>query len=348
MATTTITPGVQGTTASLRIWRIAQGLVWLIGATILYCLFFVPELGITLFWNLLIPVAPALLVISPGLWRNVCPLASTSLLPRYLGLSQRKKMTTAQTGRLNLIGVLVLLGIVPLRHLYFDWNGPATTFLILSLALIAVSVGFLYEWKSAWCSGLCPVHPVEKLYGRTNRISLPNAHCGACHKCVTPCPDSTPGISPLSVQKTLPQKIAGFLMVGAFPGFVWGWFQVPDSAGIFSAVQLLLVYLYPALGMLVTGSLFWLLCQRFNEKRLIPYFAAATVSCYYGFRLPALFGYGQFPGDGMLLDLTGSFPEWTFTVFALLLSVFFVWWIVFHQQRNASWVVRPAFAKNGR
>ncbi|HEX3024139.1 MAG TPA: hypothetical protein VHP12_02915, partial [Chitinophagaceae bacterium] len=115
--------GNQLSPRSILIWRIAQSVVWLIGAIILTCLLFFPRIGILLFWNILIPVAPALFVVAVGLWRNVCPLATTNLLPRRLGLSKRKKLNAKQLGKLNLIAVIALYIIVPLRHAVFNNNG---------------------------------------------------------------------------------------------------------------------------------------------------------------------------------------------------------------------------------
>ncbi len=329
---------------SILIWRIVQTLIWLVGIIILFNLIFHPTIGIHLFWNILIPIAPILLVVAVGLWRNICPLASTALLPRHLELSKRKKLSIEQTGKLNLIAVIALFIIVPLRHAIFDVNGPATAILILSLGLIAVVLSFFYEWKSAWCSGLCPIHPVEKLYGLKSKISLPNAHCNECFRCVTPCPDSTPGIHPLSSKKTSYHKIAGFLMVGAFPGFVWGWFQVPDYSGIISIEQLIAIFKLPLFGMISTSILFVVLNRFFKEKILISIFSATAVSCYYWFRLPALFGFGIFPGDGMLIDLTASIPEWSITAITIAFTSFFFWWIVFSKQKKTSWEIRPTYA----
>jgi len=162
---------------------------------------FYPSVGLLLFWNILIPVAPLLFVLEAGLWRNICPLATTNLLPRHFGLSKRKKLSANQLGQFNLIAVLLLYLIVPLRHAVFNNNGIATGLLILSMVLAGSAMGLVYEWKSAWCSGLCPVHPVEKLYGSNTLFSLPNAHCYACQNCVVPCPDSTPNVHPVSSKK---------------------------------------------------------------------------------------------------------------------------------------------------
>jgi hypothetical protein len=261
-----------------------------------------------------------------------------------MGLSKRKKLTIAQSGKLNLIAVIALFVIVPLRHAIFNTNGMATAILILSLGLVAVFMGLIFEWKSGWCSGLCPVHPVEKLYGLNNQLSLPNAHCNKCYRCVTPCPDSTPNINPYSLKKTNYHKIAGFLMVGAFPGFIWGWFQVPDYHGIIGIEQLITIYMMPIIGLLVTSALFFILKRFFQEKIVMAIFSAIAVSCYYWFRLPALFGFGIFPGDGMLVDLSGILPEWSVAVTVIATTLFFFWWIIFRKYKKISWAIRPEYA----
>lgn len=330
---------------SIFIWRIVQTAVWLVGATILFNLLFFPTLGIHLFWDILIPVAPALLVVGVGIWRNICPMASNSLFARHMGFSKRKKLTVAQSGKLNLIAVIALFAIVPLRHVFFDLNGFYTAMLIISLGLVAVLMGFLFEWKSAWCSGLCPVHPVEKLYGLNNQLPLPNAHCDKCYRCVTPCPDSTPGITPFSSKKTNYHKLSGFLMVAAFPGFVWGWFHVQDTSGISSLGQLFDIYKLPLLGMLGSSLLYVLLHKFISRKALIGLFSASAVSCYYWYRLPALFGFGLFPNDGVLINLTETMPGWSITLLGFSLTLFFFWWILFEKQSKFSWVNRPIFAE---
>ncbi len=52
-------------------WRLVQVAVWAIGLAILVLLFVAPTIGLHAFWDVLIPVAPALLVIAPGgAWRS--------------------------------------------------------------------------------------------------------------------------------------------------------------------------------------------------------------------------------------------------------------------------------------
>ena len=344
MNTIDLKSGDQLSRKSILIWRTVQTLLWLVGVAILFFLMFYPITGIHLFWNILIPVAPLLFVVSVGLWRNICPMASTALFPRHMGFSKRKKLTVTQSGNLHLIAVIALFLIVPLRHAIFNTNGMATAILILSLGLIAVIGGLFFEWKSVWCSGLCPVHPVEKLYGLNNRLILPNAHCDKCHRCVTPCPDTTPGISPLTSKKTISQKLAGFLMVGAFPGFVWGWFQVPDYEGVVQLQHLGEIYLMPAIGLVATSVLYLILRSFLRAKFLVGFFSAATVSCYYWYRLPALFGFGIYPEDGMLIDLSGTIPEWSVIAVSIALALFFFWWLLISKPTGNSWAVRPNYS----
>lgn len=340
-------PGQQLSARSVLLWRIAQAAVWLTGAVILFCLLFFPPLGVLLFWNILIPVAPALFVVAMGVWRNVCPLATTNLLPRHLGVSKRKKLTAAQQGKLSLVAVLALYIIVPLRHAVFNNNGTATGIMIIIMAAVGVTLSFIYEWKSAWCSGLCPVHPVEKLYGGNTIASIPNAHCSQCMNCVIPCPDSTPNIHPQASVKTVYNKWSGLLIIGGLPGFIWGWFHVPDEAGITSISGALAVYKMPLLGMAVTLAVYEVLTYIIPvkyETKCISLFAAAGVSCYYWYRIPALFGFGTMGNDGLLVNLRNTVPQWSITAAAVMAAGFFFYWLVIRPQNKKSWVIRPPFA----
>ena len=339
----------QLTKTTLTYWRIAQILVGMIGLGIFFSLIFFPKMGIHSFWNVLIPIAPALLVVSTGLWRNVCPLASTSLISRHLGLARNKKLKIKQQEGLQLISVILLLLIIPLRHTVFDTNGPATAFIIGLLALIAISLSFRYDWKSAWCSGLCPIHPVEKLYGRKSLFELPNAHCTSCVSCVSKCPDSTTAINPIiKRKKKINQKIGGYLIVGGFPGYIWGWFHVQDYYNNEGWFHLISTYTIPLVAMATSLVLFLFLkkiISKKNELLLINLFAAAAVSTYYWYRIPALIGFGVFPGDGMLVDLSQSLPIWFPLILQFLTTMFFLWWIVFNKKEMSSWVIRPPYDK---
>ena len=333
---------------SVLIWRIVQTLVWLVGLTIFICLIFFPSLGLLLFWNILIPVAPALLVVATGLWRNVCPLATTTLFPRHLNLSKKQKMPVVVQARLQLLATILLFIIVPLRHAVFNTNGMATAILLSVSIVIGVTMGFFYDWKSAWCSTLCPIHPVEKLYGGKTVFSFPNAHCEQCVNCSVPCPDSTPGFHPAIATKTNYHKISGILIIGALPGFIWGWFHVPDNHLSISWQSVASVYTMPVSFGAATLVLYLILSRLMKEKNdrlLINCFAAAAVSCYYWFRIPELFGFGHYEGDGLLINLKEVLPEWSVTGITVATTVFFFVWLTVRRPDKKSWVLRPRFAE---
>ncbi|RME79272.1 MAG: hypothetical protein D6785_11355 [Planctomycetota bacterium] len=333
---------------SLYIWRIFQYLFWIIGFYLFLTLLFQPQRGVIFFWNLLIPLAPALFVLFPGLWRNICPLASTALFSRHMKWGLKKRLSTKWQGWLNLWSVLLLFLIIPLRHVTFNLNGHSTALLLGCTALVAVIGSFIFEWKSFWCAGLCPVHGVERFYGGEPLASLPNAHCDYCRNCVVSCPDSTPGIFPLINDQEKTRRIASALLVGGFPGFIWGWYQVPDYHNGAGWSHLGTVYFWPILGMLFTLALYqWIRFRHpgINEIRLIRIFAALAVSTYYWYRIPELFGFSPFPGDGLLIDLTEVLPFWFPYLSRGITTAFFFWWMVFHLKLDRSWMARPPFKK---
>ncbi len=329
-------------------WRGLQVLFLAFGAAILLSLAFLPELGLDLLWNVLIPAAPALLVLAPGLWRNVCPIAVTVLAPRTLGLSLEIRPSPRARSSLRVLGFLLLLGIVPLRHARLDLDAGASFVVLLVLVGAGFMLGLFFDWKSAWCAGLCPVHPVEELYGDRPLYAPKNAHCRACALCVERCPDCIPTERPNHRRSLrLSSALASFWMPALFPGFIYGWFQVPDylpgeGLDLWSAIYL------PPLGGAAGSLLLFTLCRRLlPESRgalLRRTFAFLAVACYYWFRLPALFGFGPFPGDGMLLDLRGSLPpsfEW---FLRLLTTSFFAWWMFRPGVRGRPWLRRPPVA----
>ena len=329
------------------VWRVVQSLVWVVGLAIVIALFVRPKLGLHALWNVLIPVAPALLAVAPGLWRNICPLASTALWPRHMGLSKRLRLSGRAQATLMLVGTIALLVIVPLRHVVLDQNGPASAITLLVLASVGIGMGFLFEWKSGWCSSLCPVHPVEKLYGSEALIAPPNAHCDMCHRCVSPCPDSTPGMHPLITTRYRSQRVGGTLLVGGFAGYIVGWFHVPDYAGTAGFRHLDAAYGLPAVGMAVSLVLFLILrriVQPKHDRVLILSFAAAALACYYWYRLPALFGFGPIPGDGMLVDLRHRLPSWFPHASRVVTTSLATFWLVARVSGRRPWSKRPTYA----
>lgn len=323
-------------------WRLAQAAGWLAGAALIAALAAAPTIGLQLLWNVLIPVAPALFVVAPGLWRNLCPLATTALLPRHLGLSARRRLSAEWQGRLAFASVAALLLIVPLRHVALNNDGAGSALTLAALGAGAFAAGLAFEWKSGWCSGLCPVHPVERLYGALPALTLPNAHCERCERCVAVCPDSVPG-APAAASGSLPL----LALAGGFPGYVWGWFQVADLASPDAWSRLGSIYASPLLGFAATLGVFLSLRALLPSRLALPLqrgFAAAAVCCYYWYRLPALLGFGRFPGDGVLVDLSATLPAWFPLASRTLTTAALLAWLLRSPGVPASWLRRPPFA----
>lgn len=335
-----------------RVWPVLQALLLAAGAGILLALFFAPALGLTLLWNVLIPAAPLLFLLVPGVWRNLCPLATASLLPHRFGWSRGRRLPRRVQAWTALGGVVLLMLLVPARRIVFDHHAAAAVWLLLGAGALAFGAGLLFEAKSGWCAGLCPVRPVETLYGERPLATVENAHCGSCSYCSTPCPDATPASQPGRGGSALADRLAHHLMVGAFPGFVWAWFHVPDALGGASAAHALRAYGLPLAAGAVTWALYALVRARTPEARrprLVRGFALASAACYYWYRLPALLGFGIVPGDGVLVDARGRLPEWTpwllqATVFAAALALF----LVRKENRARAWQRRPAPGRKSR
>jgi hypothetical protein len=327
-------------------WHTIQGIVLVAAVFLVGLLIIRPAFGIAIMWNILIPIAPALIVVAPGLWRNVCPMATLSLLPRYLCLSHEFILPRRWAGLLGLMSVSALFLIVPLRHLSLNTSGPFTALMLLLAATIAFSLGIAFEWRSGWCTSLCPIHPVEKLYGLSPAVTFGNARCDSCRHCTTPCPDSTRSMSPVVTGRSQLEKWLGHGLTGSFVGFIWGWYQLPDYPGDIGAGEVIAAYLWPFGCASVSLAVYlvarkWLCRSKAARNTLIRIFAAAAVSTYYWYRIPALGGFGPYPGTGLLYDLTGVLPAWAPLISQALTTAFFAWFLVLRESPNASWMTRP-------
>ncbi len=327
----------------LEFWVAAQLLVWAAGMFIWGALLLKPKLGLHLLWNVLIPIAPALFVFAPGIWRNVCPLGSMALAPHHAGLSLKKKLSPTWRARFFLVSFTLLLAVVPLRKVVLDTNGPILAAILGVVGVLAIVMGVVFKWKSGWCSSLCPVYPVELLYGSRSLLTVPNAHCASCQGCVAPCSESVAGLTPLTAVNTKLGRWIGLVFVGCFPGFVWGWYQVTTYSGWEGFANLNLAYGIPYASGLITLVLFLILRGIIptQTKLLTSIFAASAIIIYYWFRLPPMFGIGD-PNAAMMLDISPYLPEWSATAMRISMIIVFTWMIVGRRNVRSAWETKPA------
>ena len=142
-----------------------------------------PEEGLPLFWGLIVPVLPLMFMLTPGVWRNICPLASSNQAPRRLGLIKGRVQKSLATGAAFPIGIGLFIAAIVARRLLFSTSGPATAALIVGAMAAAFGGGLLFKGKSGWCSSVCPLLPVQRLYGQTPFIKVANTQCEPCVGC---------------------------------------------------------------------------------------------------------------------------------------------------------------------
>lgn len=248
-----------------------------------------PGRTLPLFWNLVLPVLPLTFLVNPNIWRAVCPLATLNMMTGRPGRRRHGMRVSAWAG---LTGMLLLLAIVPARRFLIQGNGVAFAALVVACGLLALVAGLAFEAKAGFCNAICPVLPVERLYGQRPLVKLPNARCHRCELC-TPrgCLDLALG-QKASFQVLGPSRrtsawtaTAFGTFAGAFPGFVFGF----GSSGDVPASQAWLVYGWIVLCALASWLAVRLVVRRFQIEaaRALPVLAAVAAGTYYWFAGPA-------------------------------------------------------------
>jgi hypothetical protein len=145
-----------------------------------------------IFWMVLMPVAVLTMYLAPLFWRNVCPLATTSLWYHNLfGKWRLEKIGLAANTRTGIrgavycflrsrglvISAILFFAIIPYRLVSFNTDSMASFWLLLSVFGAAAVFGALFPVKSGWCTSLCPVAAAEKAYGMNPAFAAKNTRC---------------------------------------------------------------------------------------------------------------------------------------------------------------------------
>jgi len=201
-------------------------------------------------WNILIPVVPASLLITPVLWRGVCPLATINMASN--GLISRKRVNGKLLSYGGMVGIALLIILVPARRFLFNQDAMILGATVATVGALAFILGSLYDQKAGFCSTICPVLPVERLYGQRPLLDLGNPRCPTCSAC------TSKGCIDLSPAKSMAQVLgpgrsgnawlkSGFgIFAAAFPGFVFGYFATSDTTPASAVTVYLSVGLWAA------------------------------------------------------------------------------------------------------
>ncbi|WP_432991589.1 FAD-dependent oxidoreductase [Dactylosporangium sp. CA-233914] len=277
------------------VWYAAQIVAVAAVLTLIGFLVVRPGVGLALLWRGVVPALPLLWLLAPGVWRNSCPLAATNQLPRLLGAwsgpagakPRRAKLGAITLGRepprwLKQHGFAIGAGLfvlaVGLRRPLFDHSGPASAALLAAALLGALTGGLLLKGKSGWCSSICPLLPIQRLYGQTPFAVVPNSHCRPCVGCAKHCYDFNPKVAyqadlhDRDPAWTVPRKA----FAGAMPGVVLGYFAFPAA-------------FFPLAVLAAAGTYFVLeRLPRVRPSLLAAGYGAVAISLYYWFAAPFL------------------------------------------------------------
>jgi len=272
------------------LWGAAQTATLAITLGLVAGLVVAPEPSLNLLWGVLIPMLPVSFLLGTGIWRSICPLATLNMLPNPWAGRRRVSARGARTA--GMAGIVTLLALVPARRFLLNNNGPALAVAIALVALLAVALGFLYDSKAGFCNAVCPMLPVERLYGQYPLLKTDNPRCPSCAAC-TPgtCIDLAPARSlveaigpPLSGRRWLGRPLGAF--AAAFPGFIAGYYTLGDVAVARAGGVYLHVLGFAAGSFVLVGALATL--TELHAHVALPLLAAAAVGLYYWFSAPLI------------------------------------------------------------
>lgn len=307
------------TSVAPRIWQVARvvvlaGLLSLVvGGALL------PAKTLALFWGVLVPTLPAVWMLAPGLWRNVCPLATTNQIPRVFGFSAGRNVPPFITRFGYTIGATAFATLVLTRKVVFNTSGSSVSWLLAIVVACAFTGGLIFKGKSGWCSSICPLLPIQRLYGQAPVRRVANAHCESCVGCTKNCFDFNPGVAYIAdIYDDDPQFVGPRkLFAGAFPGLVLAFFRVGsmDEMGAVGLYSRSVVWILGGIALLHLAESY----LPIRPNTLQPVFGAAGFAMFYWYVLPGM--------ADALTELVGG--QWTWLIWpgrilAAITAAFFV------------------------
>lgn len=282
-------------------WRAAQVVGLLATVALLVAFVAAPTTALHLLWDMVIPLLPAVFIVNPMLWRNVCPLASLN----ELGGRRRESPTLGPTWLVPswAVGIALLALLVPARRFLFNAHGLPMLVTVSAVAVLALASGFVVSRRGGFCNSICPVLPVEKLYGQAPLMDVGSARCSDCNKC------ASLGCVDLAGRKSAVQSVVSAgtrtwaltpfgLFAAAFPGFIIGYFTTEDGPFTSALAVYGQVALWSAASLFIALGL--VLVSRVRSAVALFLLGAASIVAYYWFAAPRLvtaYGGGAFTGE---------------------------------------------------
>ena len=305
---------------------------------IILTLFVRPELGLFIVWRVIIPFVPLLFFIAPGVWRNICPLAAANQTPRLFEFTRAMTAPPWLKEYGYVVGIGLFATLVSLRKVIFNYNGAALGVLLLLLLGGALVMGTFYKGKSGWCSSICPLLPVQRIYGQTPFVKVANSHCQPCVGCTKNCYDFNPHVAYLADMYDKQDKFAMYrkFFVGMFPGFIAAFYLLPNPGAANNADAVLIpnfwtipaaitvpqMYLLFVLFSMASVGLFYLFHSflKVSAPKITTLFGAVALNLYYWFNAP------------LIAELFGDLSLVAWGVRALVLALTVVWIVRTYQK----------------
>ncbi|MSQ14918.1 MAG: hypothetical protein EXR50_03540 [Dehalococcoidia bacterium] len=274
-----------------RVWRVLRWLVVACALGLVYLAIVCPALALRLFWGIFVPILPLSFLVAPGLWRNVCPLVSLNQIPRTVGFTRGLTIPPEVQRFAPLVSASLFFLIIPMRKVLLDANGLALAILILTLLSLAFLGGVLFKGKSGWCTQFCPMLQVERLFGQSPLVVVPNGHCSPCVGCSVNCHDFNPTAGYLAdlYDENPHLGTNRKLFAGALPWLTLAFFTQPylsevSVAGVAQTYAYILFFAAAGIG------IFFVLNEVIGvtSQRLILWHATAAINLYYLFAVPLI------------------------------------------------------------
>lgn len=268
-------------------WRTAEAGALVVTLAVLAGLVLAPETTLTIAWFGVVPILPASFLVNAGLWRGVCPIATAGTL--FSGPSGRA-LDGGFVRKAAIVGIVLLFLLVPARRFALNQEALLLMGTLVAIVAVAALLGARYRVKAGFCNALCPILPVEKLYGQSPLLYVRNARCVPCSAC------TQKGCMDLGQQRAFLSNGSDTtgrawlrtplgLFAAAFPGFVFGYFRTADVAAENALGVYGVVLGWAAASFVVLAAVVYLLDV--PARTAAPVLAAAAVGLYYWFAGPA-------------------------------------------------------------
>lgn len=271
-------------------WSVLQLVAILATVALLAGMIVQPDFSLRLLWYVAIPILPATFFVNTAIWRNICPLATLNAWGNKIG--RQRTLSQSVAGLLGIGGLVLFHLMVPARRFLFNSDGTALAVTVAAVGLLAVWLGAVYAVRSAFCNALCPVLPVELLYGQAPLADMARGRCATCTTC-------TPrGCLDLAQARALPQIFGRHrqsmawlaeprgIFMAALPGFIVGYSLLQDGSLRTAPLVYATTLGWSLASVLIVVAL--TRAFRLRSEAVLVLLAAAAGLLYYWFAGPAI------------------------------------------------------------